>query len=159
MAATLLFDFSRVFLFAKDKNYKGELNVLYKSLISKPDYKFFDHFIFNEELFGIAERLKLKTDLFMFTSGIIQEAPEIQTRLNGLFREIYSANKLGYSKSDPLAYTNIAGKIGTAQEEIIFIDDMTKNILAAQEANLKTILYSGNLQLLGELSRLINFTM
>jgi hypothetical protein len=36
---------------------------------------------------------------------------------------------------------------------------MTKNILAAQEANLKTILYSGNLQLLGELSRLINFTM
>ena len=157
MITTLLFDFARVFLFAKDKNYKGELNALHKSLAVTPGYKFFDHFEFNEELLNITEKLKLKTDLYMFTSGVIQEVPEIQSKINNLFQEIFSAQKLGLFKNDPNAYLDIVGRIGKPQEEIIFIDDSSRNILAAQEANLQTILYTGNLQLVNELRQHINF--
>ena len=159
MVTTLLFDFARVFLFTKDKNYNGELNSLHGSLSATPGYKFFDHFTFNEELLDIVEKLKLKTELYMFTSGIIQEAHEVQIKINGLFKEVYSAEKLGLSKSDPLAYLQITNMMGKSQEEIIFIDDMSKNILAAQEANLTAILYTGNFQLINDLQKHINFTL
>lgn len=159
MVTALLFDFSRVFLFAKDRNYNGELNALHKSLSAKPGYKFFEHFMFNEELFNIVEQLKYKTDIFMFTSGIIQEAPEVQAKINGLFKEVFSANKLGLPKNDPNTYFDLVGRIGKPQEEIVFIDDSSKNILAAQEANLSTILYTGNLQLVNDLKHYLNFTI
>ena len=159
MVTALLFDLARVFLFTKDKNYNGELNALHKNLLSKPEYKFHDHFVFNEELFDIAEKLKLKTELYMFTSGTIQEAPEVQIKINSLFKEIYSAEKLGFYKSDPLAYLRITGMMGKTQEEIVFIDDSSKNVLAAQEANLTAILYTGNFQLINDLQKHINFTL
>lgn len=159
MINTLLFDLSRVFLFTKDKSYKGELNDLHNNLSHDPKYKFLDYFAFNEELFDIAQKLKLKTELYMFTSGIIQEVPEVQTRINGLFKEIYSAQKLGLSKSDPRAYLEITSIMGKAQEEIVFIDDSSKNVLAAQEASLPAILYTGNFQLINDLQKHINFIM
>lgn len=159
MTNTLLFDLARVFLFTKDKSYKGELNSLHRTLSGKPDYKFSDYFYFNEELFGITEKLKLKTELYMFTSGTIQEVPDVQYKINGFFKEVFSAEKLGLSKKDPNAYLEIVAKIGKPQEDIVFIDDARENILAAQEANLKTILYGGNFQLIQELKNHIKFTI
>ena len=159
MVNTLLFDLARVFLFAKDKNYKGELNSLHRSLSGKPGYKFSEYFYFNEELFSITEKLKFKTELYMFTSGTIQEVADVQYKINGFFKEVYSAQKLGLSKKDPNAYLEIVAKIGKPQEDIVFIDDTKENILAAQEANLTTILYAGNFQLIEELRNHINFTL
>ena len=159
MISALLFDFARVFLFAKDKNYKGELNALHKQLSPSPGYKFFDHFKFNEELLSYAEKLKTKVDLYMFTSGTIQETPEVQMKIVDLFKEIFSAQKLSLFKTDHGAYVDIATRMGKTPEEILFIDDAPSNILAAQEAQLSTILYSNNLQLMTELKNFINFTI
>jgi HAD superfamily hydrolase (TIGR01509 family) len=159
MISALLFDFARVFLFAKEKDYEGELNALHRQLSSSLDYKFFDHFEFNEELFGYVEQLKAKIDLYMFTSGTIQETPEVQIKIVDLFKEIFSAQKLCLSKTDPRAYIDIAASIGKAPEEILFIDDTPANILAAQEAHLSTILYSNNLQLMNDLKNFVNFTI
>ena len=67
----LLFDFSRVLLFAKERGYTGLLNPLHARLMRcNKRYGFFDYFELNEELLKFLEKIKDKFDLFIFTAGL-----------------------------------------------------------------------------------------
>lgn len=159
MITTLLFDLSKVFLFCKDKNYTGELNALHRKLVSDPDYKFFDHFEFNEELLSFVDKLKEKIDVYMFTSGTIQDTPEVRMKIGNLFKDILSAEKLGLKKNDPASYFTLSERIGKPQEEILFIDDSPPNLIAAQESHMPTLLYTDNIQLMADLKNFVDFTV
>lgn len=159
MITALLFDLSKVFLFAKDKSYTGELNSLHRQLNVDPNYKFFDHFEFNEELLGFVGKLKDKIDIYMFTSGTIQETPQVKMKIENLFKDIFSAEKLGIKKSDPESYITLAEQLGKSPEEILFVDDSPQNILAAQEANFQAVLYTNNLQFFEDIKNILNLTL
>jgi FMN phosphatase YigB (HAD superfamily) len=118
------------------------LNGLYKELLAsgKP-FIFFDFFQLNEQLLQWYESQEGKFLVKMFTSGTIQNAPEISKRLKEVFGQILSAEELGASKDDPAAYRTVAKIIQHDPAEILLIDDDSKNIRAAIEAGLKTIVY------------------
>ena len=78
MITAIIFDFSRVLLFPKDKNYKGKLNALHRELSKKPDYDVLENFEFNDELLSYLDKIKNKIDLYVFTTGIIQDSPKIK---------------------------------------------------------------------------------
>src|SRR5579864_5389490 len=111
MIKALVLDFSRVLLHPKDNKYKGTLNGLYRSLIEKEYYDFFEYFTLNQELLDFLRTRKNKYAISILTSDIIQNAPEIQVELNRVFDNIYSAKDLGFLKKDPEIYKLIAKKL------------------------------------------------
>ncbi|TSC88366.1 MAG: Uncharacterized protein G01um101416_34 [Microgenomates group bacterium Gr01-1014_16] len=155
MIDTLLFDFSKVILFLKDPNYSGTLNGLYReSLSSGKPFSFWDYFELNSELVDYLKILKDKFSLYLFTSGTIQEAPELKKTVDELFTKIYSAEKMGYSKTDPEAYKFITSDLNRIPSEIAYIDDQWENIQTAQSFGIRGIQYHDNPQLFSELSQL-----
>jgi HAD superfamily hydrolase (TIGR01509 family) len=158
MNKVLLFDFSRVLLFAKDKTYTDDLNPLHKKLSSEDsNYNFLDYFELNEELLKFLETVKDKFNLYIFTSGSIQNAKEISSQLEKIFIKTFSAEELGVSKKDPNAYSLVVQKIGVTPEEVLFIDDSQTNIEAASSADLNTFLYKDNLSLITTINSLTSF--
>jgi HAD superfamily hydrolase (TIGR01509 family) len=154
MITVLLFDFSQVLLFAKDKTYQGDLNPLHSQLSQKPSYSFLDNFVLNTEILDFLKKLKNKYKLAIFTSGSIQNAPEIKLILDEIFENIFSAGKLGILKKDPQAYVQIVNLLKVEPEEILFIDDMKSNCDAAQKAGLKTHHYIDNQELVKFIEKL-----
>lgn len=154
MITNLLFDFSRVLLFAEDKNYVGLMNDLYRQVIKNKDYNFLDYFKFNQELLNFLIPFKDKYTLSLYTTDIIQDDPVAKEILAPIFKNIFAANSLGISKKDPNGYLVIAEKLNAKPEEILFIDDGKKNIVAAKKAGIKTIQYLSNEQLFKDLLKL-----
>jgi len=144
MVTTILSDFSGVILRSKERNYSGTLNARNKELSAKnPAYSFSDYFEFNTELLDLYRRLKPKYFLNIFTTGTIQNRPEVKKIIGPIFENVFSANEYGLNKKDPAAYLFIAGKLNKKPAEIIYIDDQESNTLAAQKAGLKVIYYIG----------------
>lgn len=143
MIQTILSDFSYVILYPKDKNYQGTLNGLYKELLSKnKPFNFFDYFVLDEGVLDLYSELKKKYTVNMFTSGYIQNAPEVKAHIEDIFENVYSAEELGLRKKEPNSYNTIAGKLNQSTNSILFIDDQGENIAAAYKAGMSTILFS-----------------
>lgn len=150
----LLFDFSKVLLFPRNDTYLGSLNTLYKEKISLPGFNFFDYFKLNTELLDYLKQHQEKIDLYMFTSESIQNAPELQPYIKSVFKQIFSALDMSYSKKQSEAYVEITKILNIDPSDITFIDDSTENIKAARKASLNTIQFISNTQLINDLSLL-----
>ncbi|MDO8509825.1 MAG: HAD-IA family hydrolase, partial [bacterium] len=85
-------------------------------------------------------------NVFVFTSEYIQEHPALQPKMEGIFKGVFSAARLGLKKTDVETYKIIANKIDLKPEEILYIDDKQANLDAAKEAGLAVIHYESNKQ-------------
>lgn len=150
----LLFDFSRVLIFPVDETYLGKLNQLHSQLSATSEYKFLDHFRFNEELLKYLETNFEPENCFIFTTGTIQDLPESRERIQPIVKEIFSANGLDLSKKDPNSYRTVAELIGDEPSNIIYIDDSKENLIFAKEAGMRTLHFTDNEELIRELTHL-----
>ncbi len=151
----LLFDFSRVILFPKEDNYSGSLNELYKVHKDELNFNFFSYFKLNDELISYLNSIKATTNLYMFTSDVIQDAPELQPTVISLFKEVFSASKMATSKTVPESYKMIAESLRLQIGEIVYIDDSEANIKTASSAGLHTIQYVSNENLFSKLKEYV----
>lgn len=131
-----------------------ELNSLHRSLSQTPKYNFLANFELNEELIIFLTKLKEKYKIYMFTSGTIQEAPEIRDKIYSLFDKIFSAEEMMLSKTDPESYKKIANIINLPEEEILFVDDIEGNVLAAKYAGMDAFQFKDNLSLMNYIKNL-----
>lgn len=154
MIKALLFDFSYVLLFPKDTNYHEELNTLHRKLSLTQNYDFLANFQLNEELMIYITNLKEKYKIFMYTSGTIQNAPEIKDKVDALFEKIFSAEEMMLSKKESDSYKKIAELIGLPIEEILFVDDLEANILPAKYAGMGAYQYKDNKSLMDHIKSL-----
>lgn len=154
MIKAIIFDFSRVVLHPKDKSYKNGLNELHSKLKVNPDYSLSNHFELNKELLDYLSKLKNHYPLYIFTKDYIQEEPELKPHLDKIFIQVFSAHKLGLSKEDTNTFKKLANEIKTKPEEILFIDDLAKNVKAAKKAGLKGIQFLSSEQLFKELAKI-----
>ena len=152
---TLLFDFARVLLFPKDTSYKGNLNELHRKLAEQPGYNPLDHFEFNTELLDYLKGIKDNVGLYIFTSETIQDDPALVPTYRSIFKEVFSAAKLGFTKKQPEAYRAVAELIGVAPADIIFVDDKKELVEASIAAGMQGIVYESNEQLLNKLKELL----
>ncbi len=141
MIKAIVSDFSRVLLFPKDKNYLNGLNPLHKELSLKPGYNPLDHFELNTRLLDFYKSLVDSLPVYIFTSDVIQDAPEFQPYLQPVFKEILSAKKMGTDKKNSKAYTVVASHLNLNPNEILYIDDLADNIQPANAAGFNTLLY------------------
>jgi len=152
---TLVFDFSWVLIFPRDRFYAGAVNDLHDQLSNRPEYKFFDNFVLNEPLLDYLKKIKRTVSLNIFTAGHVQNLPEVRDKLDLVFEKIYSKSEVGIEKADSEAYKFIAKDLGKKPEEILFVDDTGKNVEAAKKAGLQTIQFESNDKLIKELNKLI----
>jgi len=153
---SILSDFSRVVLKPKDDNYNGTLNGLYKELKSKSElFNFYDYFELNNQLLDLYKQLKKKYSINLFTTGSIQNAPEIKDKIYSVFEHVFSAEELGLDKKDPKSYMVIAENIHLSPDQIFYIDDQQENIEAAIKAGLFACLYENNQKLFKNLKNKI----
>jgi FMN phosphatase YigB (HAD superfamily) len=153
MNKTFLFDLGAVLLFPKDINYKGKLNPLHKELSKKKDYKFLDHFELNHQLLSYLSSIKSKFNLYMLTSGTIQNEPEIKEDLDKVFSEIFSTKELGFTKLDANGYLTVSKIINKDPKEITFVDDSELNCTAAKNAGMKIVIFKNNSQIINFLNK------
>jgi HAD superfamily hydrolase (TIGR01509 family) len=154
MITTLLFDFSRVILHTKDRNYPGSLNELHSKLSSTKDYSFFDHYELNTELLEFLKSYKNKYTLAIYTTGSIQNVPNVRSKIDQVFSKIYTVHEIGLSKENHEAYDHIAKDLQKNHDEILFIDDQSVNVEAAQSAGLTGHIYENNQKLFEYLKKL-----
>lgn len=147
----LLSDFSQVILFPKDLSYQGSLNDLFKA--EGHSVSFFHLYTVNQELLDFYQQLKDKHGLriVMFTTGTVQNNPEVQPLLTPVFEKIFTAATLPYTKKEAAAYTLIAQELGVDPAEVVFIDDSMSNIFAAREAGLTALQFRSTSQAKAEI--------
>jgi len=155
MIKTVVTDFSKVLLFAKDPHYRGGLNELNnRLLLGDPAYPFFEYFVLNEELLRYYKKLNNTVPVFVFTSETVQDHPAIKETVRNAFRGVFSAKELHLSKAEPKTYEEVAKLAGCRPDEVLYVDDKASNLESAVRAGLNTVLYTGNDEIIRQLDTL-----
>ena len=144
MIKSIITDFSRVLLFPQDNEYTGRLNQLHQELLEDGDYYFWEHFELNDELLDFYKNISQKIPVYIFTTGCIQEYPQLKQKLDGVFEGIFTATGMEVQKDQKDTYIKLAGMIDVEPGEILYIDDTVKNAEAAKKAGCETIRFTGN---------------
>jgi HAD superfamily hydrolase (TIGR01509 family) len=156
MITTLLFDFSRVLIHPKDKEYLGGMNELHHDLNAKNmPYEFSDYFVLNQELLDFLKTIKDRFSIVMFTKETLQNRPEVKIKTDVVFEKTFSAKELGIEKTDPHSYLFVCKELNAQPREVLFIDDTVKNIEAAEKAGLDTMHYVSNDLVINKLKGLL----
>jgi len=156
MIKVIICDFSRVLLFPKDISYTGSLNELHRKLSQSNHYNPLDHFKLNTELLHFFVSCSEKVELHIFTSDVIQDAPEFEKYLNPIFVQVHSASKMGVSKNEIEAYRSIISKLHLKPNEILYIDDNPTYLQTANDAGLVTIAFTTNEDLFKKIQKLLS---
>jgi HAD superfamily hydrolase (TIGR01549 family) len=156
MIKAVIFDFSNVLFFYRESNFQGSINGKHQELKKNSLYNIFDHFELNQELLDFANTIKSKCDLYIFTTGTVQQEPKILETINPIFKRIFTVEEIGFYKEDPLAFKEICRLINIPSKNILFIDDTLENIEAAKNAGLNAIPYLSNDQILQEIKKYIH---
>ena len=111
--------------------------------------------VINHELLNIISSLRREYSVGVLSN--LTESRYILDKSIGLYDNFdYSilSFKEHKEKPDLEFYKIIFGKVPVKPEEVIFIDDMEKNLIPASGLGMKTILYRDNIQLVEGLSKL-----
>ncbi len=157
MIKLLLSDFSRVILFPIDDNYSGSLNELHAKRLSDPAYTFFDTFSLNTQFLDwmLLTKQTHHLSVGMFTSETIQEYAVLQPFLTPVFDIVFSAKKLGISKSDPQAYKDLCADRNVLPSETVYLDDAISNVAAATAAGLHAVQFLSTSQSIAHVDALL----
>ena len=157
MFKVLLSDFSQVILFPKNSTYFGSLNSLFDKKKDAAGFSFFDLYSLNNELLAFYKDLKKQhgLKLAIFTTGTVQNHPDLNPYLFPLFDQVFSAYEINRQKNDPESYSFLANELSVLPSEIIFIDDSMSNVRAAKEAGVEGIQFVSNEKIKSEVIKLL----
>ncbi len=155
MIKAIISDLSGVLLFHHDKNRNEKLNERYKEIKNNESFDFWQHFRLNNQLLSFYSEMQGERDVYIFTSGFIQEDPELKKRFEGVFKNIYSSAESKIKKTNPESYIYLSNEINLQPEEIVYIDDDKLNCDAAKKAGLSVIKYTIDEDTIEEFNRII----
>lgn len=154
MIKNIIFDLSYTLVFRIDGSHET-LNDYHDQISNSPDFQFYDHFYIHQTTFELLRKLSITKNLLVLTSGDFQEDPAFRPLLDDIFKKVYSAQSIGISKSDPTIYRHVLSAENLQPHETLFIDDLQKNIKAAEVIGLKTHRYTDENELRIILNKLL----
>lgn len=119
------------------------------------DY-FASKIVINTELLNILKDLKTKYKIIILSNSnsTILHNILVKNRLSSYFDEIIISGEVGYAKPQLEIYKLVLLRFNLDPSEIIYIDDKTENIKAAEKIGIRGKLYIGNNDILKVLSKL-----
>jgi putative hydrolase of the HAD superfamily len=107
------------------------------------------------ETYGIAKRLAQKYHLYILSNQMRWRSDLIRKQYDlSFFKGVFFSNETCVIKPERIAYDDFLKRTGEKAEECIFIDDNPKNTSAAENAGIKSIVFSSCKQLVEELEKL-----
>lgn len=105
--------------------------------------------------FIISLRPRYKTALLSNAWDDLRETLRSRWGILDIFDQVAISAELKMAKPDPRIYEWIVNRIGVTPEQAVFVDDMQRNIDAAQAAGLKAVRFLNTEQALAELRLLL----
>lgn len=115
-----------------------------------------DSSVLDERMLDVIRRYKPKYKIGML-SNIAPDrlqryfSPEQLT----LFDTLALSYEIGVMKPNPEAYEIAAAKLGVSLDECVFVDDLERNIVAAEELGMKTIVFTDFAQFEQDIAELL----
>lgn len=103
----------------------------------------FRHTPLDREMFDLVKELKGKYKIGMVTDNKCDRINEILSyyKLSGLFDAVSVSAEYKSGKESAYIFSKTAEKLAVASENCIFIDNTAKNLIAAKQIGMKTILF------------------
>lgn len=107
----------------------------------------------NQEVVGIAEQLHQRYPLALLSNAMddLEWLLEHSFQLQHLFRVVINSAVVGVAKPEPRAYQLALDGLGLQPAEALFIDDKPRNIVAAEQLGVSSILFTSASALAAEL--------
>lgn len=140
MISTLLFDFKRVFVFP-NSDISSENQAFFQPLAVADGFGL-PLSIDTRMLDFVSKNHSTYTTAILSASDLLITSPSVLNFIEPYFDHILSTKKLGISKDLAASYFEVAEMLDIKPEEMLFTDDQPSNIVAAQEAKLKTIQFT-----------------
>ncbi|HLD05680.1 MAG TPA: HAD family phosphatase [Candidatus Nanoarchaeia archaeon] len=112
----------------------------------------------NAEVLGFARSLRDKGLRLAILANEAREWMQIKRQKGGLdqvFEKVYSSADIGLAKPDKRAYELVLREMELKGEEVVFIDNMERNLVPAKDMGMRCIFFKGLLSLKEELGRIL----
>lgn len=150
---TLLFDFSWVLVFPKQKTTTRDGSVSQTYLQQSSTKQVHDILDFNQELVAWVRKTPLTS--YVLSASSPEMLAALRPEFVPPFIDMFSTKTLSMSKHDPQTFLSIAEKLKVTPQNILFTDDNSGNIDAAKTAGLQTILFQSNQDFFKRIEKLI----
>lgn len=112
----------------------------------------------NPEVLAVVKELhgRYKTGLLTNANAEYLNPLLDKTHMRELFDAVVTSSEVKLIKPDPKIYELILGHLGVRAEEAVMVDDVARNVGAAQELGMKGILYVDPAQMKQELAALLS---
>ncbi len=113
--------------------------------LSETDVRYFYYSLFyvHEDVVKFIHRLSKTREIYVISNDV---GPWFDYKmekfgLRPLFRKVFCSAYVGFRKPDRRIYEHVLKSIGKGPEEVVFVDNMERNLITAREMGMKTILY------------------
>ena len=98
----------------------------------------------DRDVVALAERLGQRFPLGLLSNATdeLESLLEVEYGIHHLFDVVVNSARVGVAKPDPRAYHLVLDGLGVAPREALFIDDKPRNVRAAEELGIATILFT-----------------
>lgn len=119
--------------------------------------EFADNEEFNEAVIELIESLKGKYILALVSNSDAEFLKKLLAKhdLNRLFDKVFISGEMGIAKPSHKFFDYVLNKLQLSAEEVLFIDDQQKNIVAASERGIKGIQFQSADQLKREMDGIL----
>lgn len=128
-----------------ENDYFSMLAGLSPRKLSETEVRYFYYSLFyvHEEMVRFIRRLSKRRELYLLANDV---GPWFDYKLEKfglrpLFRKVFCSAYIGFRKPDRRVYEYVLDNIGKRPEDIIFIDNLERNLITAGEMGIRTILY------------------
>lgn len=107
----------------------------------------------NTELVAFLGSLRPRYKTALLSNSFVgaQREEEARMHFSELVDEILYSHELGCSKPEPRIFALTCERLGARPEEIVFLDDLERNVAAAKACGIHAILYRDNAQAIDEI--------
>lgn len=127
--------------------------------INKIIHEYNESISVNFDILDICKKLKQKSFKLGILANESSEWMDIKRKkgnLNKIFDIVYSSADIKTPKPFKESYDKILNSLNSTPEETLFIDNMDRNTIAAEELGIKSILFKDIIDLKNKLSVLLN---
>jgi len=96
----------------------------------------------NDRMFNLAKRLKERFNILILSNTNVLNAFVIDADIKEISNKVIYSYEVGYMKPDPEIFNFALHQANTLPENVLFIDDLLENILAAEHLRFNTFLFN-----------------
>lgn len=128
-----------------------------QSAFSLVENFFLSRYMLDERLIAFirSTRPALKTAICSNFSDVLRDQINERWKIADLFDVIVISNEIGVIKPDPKIYLVTLERLGLQAQETIFIDDLERNVIGAEQVGMHGVLFKSTDETIGQVREIV----